>query len=215
MSVVSSYRRCKCRDESGKKELGAKCSKLRRRDGSWNPSHGTWYGKTTRTLSGPSPDLSPARTLIPSKLAPMRPAALRRTPPDNEHELALNNNRHSDVHGIRHLAGQSAQQARPMLRRDLACCATVVPASARHSGTTPGGIEGSSCSQGIAHSGLKRCGGLCRCRTDTDRQPTPARLAALRAVRRCEVAVPCRTGSGTVATTLVSPSTSPHAASRF
>lgn len=38
----STYKRCKCRDAGGK-ELGAKCPKLRRKDGSWNPRHGTWY----------------------------------------------------------------------------------------------------------------------------------------------------------------------------
>jgi integrase len=38
------YRRCKCRDEHGR-ELGTACPRLRRRDGSWNPSHGTVYGQ--------------------------------------------------------------------------------------------------------------------------------------------------------------------------
>lgn len=38
------FKRCKCRDESGR-ELGAKCPKLRRANGSWNPNHGAWYGK--------------------------------------------------------------------------------------------------------------------------------------------------------------------------
>lgn len=38
----SAYKRCKCRAEDGK-DLGAKCPKLRRGDGSWNPRHGTWY----------------------------------------------------------------------------------------------------------------------------------------------------------------------------
>lgn len=38
------YKRCKCRDESGR-ELGAKCPKLHRANGSWNPNHGSWYGK--------------------------------------------------------------------------------------------------------------------------------------------------------------------------
>ena len=36
------YKRCKCRSEDGK-ELGPRCPKLRRTDGSWNPRHGTWY----------------------------------------------------------------------------------------------------------------------------------------------------------------------------
>lgn len=39
------FKRCKCRDDSGK-ELGAKCPRLRRTNGSWNPSHGTWHGKS-------------------------------------------------------------------------------------------------------------------------------------------------------------------------
>jgi integrase len=37
----STYKRCGCRDEHGK-QLGARCPKLRRRDGTWNPRHGTW-----------------------------------------------------------------------------------------------------------------------------------------------------------------------------
>ena len=41
---MKGYKRCKCRSE-GKQELGTKCDKLKRRDGSWNPAHGTWYGK--------------------------------------------------------------------------------------------------------------------------------------------------------------------------
>jgi integrase len=36
------YKRCKCRSDDGK-DLGARCPKLRRADGSWNPRHGTWY----------------------------------------------------------------------------------------------------------------------------------------------------------------------------
>lgn len=38
----STYKRCKCRGEDGR-ELGADCPKLRRKDRSWNPRHGTWY----------------------------------------------------------------------------------------------------------------------------------------------------------------------------
>lgn len=45
MKVPEGYKRCKCRDGDGR-ELGAQCTKLKRRDGSWNPNHGTWYGKT-------------------------------------------------------------------------------------------------------------------------------------------------------------------------
>ncbi len=41
---MKGFKRCKCRE--GGRELGASCPKLRRRDGSWNPAHGTWYGKT-------------------------------------------------------------------------------------------------------------------------------------------------------------------------
>ncbi len=37
------FKRCKCRQDG--RELGAKCSRLRRKDGSWNPNHGRWYGK--------------------------------------------------------------------------------------------------------------------------------------------------------------------------
>lgn len=45
MKVPDGYKRCKCRGEDGR-ELGAGCPRLRRSNGSWNPSHGTWYGKT-------------------------------------------------------------------------------------------------------------------------------------------------------------------------
>ncbi|GGQ23720.1 site-specific integrase [Streptosporangium pseudovulgare] len=40
----STFKRCKCRGDDGR-ELGAKCPELRRKNGSWNPSHGSWYGK--------------------------------------------------------------------------------------------------------------------------------------------------------------------------
>lgn len=36
------YKRCKCKDGAGR-ELGAACPDLRRKDGAWNPRHGTWY----------------------------------------------------------------------------------------------------------------------------------------------------------------------------
>jgi integrase len=45
VKVPEGYKRCKCRDEAGR-ELGVNCPKLRRSNGSWNPSHGTYYGKT-------------------------------------------------------------------------------------------------------------------------------------------------------------------------
>ncbi|GAB2509131.1 hypothetical protein [Nocardiopsis aegyptia] len=40
----STYKRCRCRDDGGK-ELGQKCPDLRRKNGTWNPRHGTWYFK--------------------------------------------------------------------------------------------------------------------------------------------------------------------------
>lgn len=49
---MKGYKRCKCRSDDGK-ELGAACPKLRRRDSSWNPLHGTWYGKAELS---PGPD---------------------------------------------------------------------------------------------------------------------------------------------------------------
>src|ERR1700677_2531406 len=51
MRTVSSYKRCKCRGEDSR-ELGKACTKLRRKDGSWNPAHGTWYGKAELTPLG-------------------------------------------------------------------------------------------------------------------------------------------------------------------
>jgi integrase len=56
----STYKRCGCRDENGK-QLGARCPKLRRRDGTWNPRHGAWTfavsyagrnGKRTQIVRG-------------------------------------------------------------------------------------------------------------------------------------------------------------------
>ena len=41
---MKGYKRCKCRG-GDKRELGNTCGNLRRKDGTWNPSHGTWYGK--------------------------------------------------------------------------------------------------------------------------------------------------------------------------
>ncbi len=49
---MNGYKRCKCRDADGK-ELGPSCPRLHRKDGSWNPSHGTWYGKAELP---PAPD---------------------------------------------------------------------------------------------------------------------------------------------------------------
>jgi integrase len=46
------YKRCKCRDGAGK-EIGVGCPDLRRSDTSWNPRHGTWYGKAD---VAPGPD---------------------------------------------------------------------------------------------------------------------------------------------------------------
>jgi integrase len=54
MKVPEGYKRCKCRDDDGR-ELGKDCPKLRRRDGSWNPSHGAWYGKTLVPVPGSEP----------------------------------------------------------------------------------------------------------------------------------------------------------------
>lgn len=49
----SVFKRCGCTEEvDGKrKRLGANCPKLRRKDGTWNPRHGTW----TFYLSAPGP----------------------------------------------------------------------------------------------------------------------------------------------------------------
>src|SRR4051794_10141429 len=38
----STYKRCRCRDATGR-ELGAECPSLHRKDGTWNPRHGQWY----------------------------------------------------------------------------------------------------------------------------------------------------------------------------
>lgn len=59
MKVPDPRRRCKCRDGDGR-ELGQSCPKLRRRDGTWNPAHGTVGG---RLELPPGPDGS--RTRLP------------------------------------------------------------------------------------------------------------------------------------------------------
>ena len=48
MNIPNGYKRCKCRRDG--RELGMECPKLKRRDGSWNPGHGTWYGKSDMTV---------------------------------------------------------------------------------------------------------------------------------------------------------------------
>jgi hypothetical protein len=44
MQVPDGYKRCGCRDDEGKM-LGTQCPALRRKNGQWSASHGTWYGK--------------------------------------------------------------------------------------------------------------------------------------------------------------------------
>jgi hypothetical protein len=47
------YKRCKCRESDGR-ELGARCPKLRRADGSWNPRAVvlvSWLGAVPRETS--------------------------------------------------------------------------------------------------------------------------------------------------------------------
>lgn len=51
MKVPDGYKRCKCRDDGGR-ELGRECPRLRRGDGSWNPNHGAWAGKTDVPAAG-------------------------------------------------------------------------------------------------------------------------------------------------------------------
>jgi integrase len=43
----SVFKRCGCTEtvDGRRKQLGAKCPKLRRADGTWNPRHGAWYFK--------------------------------------------------------------------------------------------------------------------------------------------------------------------------
>lgn len=50
--MVKGFKRCGCRDDTGKL-LGSRCPKLHRGNGSWNPSHGTWYGQAELP---PAPD---------------------------------------------------------------------------------------------------------------------------------------------------------------
>jgi integrase len=39
----NTYKQCGCRDPETGRRLGTKCERLRRRDGNWSASHGTWY----------------------------------------------------------------------------------------------------------------------------------------------------------------------------
>ncbi len=57
MKLPEPHRRCKCRDADGR-ELGQSCPKLRRKDGTWNPGHGTVGG---RLELPPAPDGTRAR----------------------------------------------------------------------------------------------------------------------------------------------------------
>lgn len=56
----STFKRCGCLSDEGK-QLGPRCPKLHRRDGTWNPRHGSWYflvsypgtnGKRSRHIRG-------------------------------------------------------------------------------------------------------------------------------------------------------------------
>jgi integrase len=49
---VKARKRCRCRDADGR-DLGDRCPKLKRRDGTWNPNHGTWFARKELT---PAPD---------------------------------------------------------------------------------------------------------------------------------------------------------------
>lgn len=40
----STFKRCRCRTDDGR-DLGTRCPKLKRTDGTWNPRHGVWYFK--------------------------------------------------------------------------------------------------------------------------------------------------------------------------
>jgi len=48
------YKRCGCTEivDGRRRQLGARCPKLRRRDGTWNPRHGTWTFSASRTVKG-------------------------------------------------------------------------------------------------------------------------------------------------------------------
>jgi hypothetical protein len=55
VSRGSTYKRCGCTESVNEKrrQLGQQCPKLRRRDGSWNPKHGTWsFSITVRGRGG-------------------------------------------------------------------------------------------------------------------------------------------------------------------
>src|SRR6266571_4835988 len=42
MAAGTTYKQCGCRDDDGRR-LGQRCLRLRRRNGTWNPAHGSWY----------------------------------------------------------------------------------------------------------------------------------------------------------------------------
>jgi integrase len=54
MSRGSVFKRCGCTEvvDGKRRQLGARCPKLRRADGSWNPRHGTWTYATSLPAKG-------------------------------------------------------------------------------------------------------------------------------------------------------------------
>ncbi len=51
---VPIFKRCGCTEvvDGKRRQLGARCPKLRRRDGSWNPRHGTWTFTASHQVKG-------------------------------------------------------------------------------------------------------------------------------------------------------------------
>jgi integrase len=50
----STFKRCGCTEviDGKRRQLGARCPKLRRADGTWNPRHGTWSFATSTAVAG-------------------------------------------------------------------------------------------------------------------------------------------------------------------
>lgn len=57
----SVFKRCGCSEvvDGKRKQLGARCPKLRRKDGSWNPRHGRWYYQLSVPKPGGGRDRKP------------------------------------------------------------------------------------------------------------------------------------------------------------
>lgn len=74
MAKTPVFKRCGCREtvtnaagETVKRRLGARCPKLRRTDGSWNPKHGSWHFQVEIAMGGGLPEQHLTRGGLPNE----------------------------------------------------------------------------------------------------------------------------------------------------